>query len=254
MSEKMEELKDIESYKKAFALNPSGQLASEIADIYDSINKKACAYRYGLKAIKLEPNNLYYYLELFETLHYYVELIEDYNPNDKDTPKKEKKIRQKIEKYQKESIEKAEKILKTEPNDYDVLCYLCTLYRVKGDYDKALDYGKMAFEVDKKHDKVYHQLKYLYKIKEDYKNLLELCLTFGDYHEAGEVYRIELKDYHKAIECYKKAIESDDKKALYYQSLGSALNYIKEYKKATHYLKIAKKLTSNSINLVEDRF
>ena len=243
----------IEHYKKAFALNPSSQIATKIAIIYEYNHKIACAYRYGLKAIKLEPNNLENYIELFETSNNYIDLLWDYGLDNKDTPKKVEEVSKKLKKYQLKAIPVAKEKLKENPNDYDVLCCLSDLYKEE-DIDRALVYGQRAFEVNKEDYRAYYSLMYLYRKKEDYKKLIELYLDVGNYHEAGNIYKLDLKDYHKAIECYKKAIELDDKKALYYQSLGSALNYIKEYKKATHYLKIAKKLTSNSINLVEDRF
>ena len=266
--------KAIECYKKAFALNPSSQIATKIADTYECDEKVVCAYSYRLKAIKLEPNNLDNYVELFETLDYYVELLWHYNPDDKDTPKKEKKALEKLEKYRAMAISIGEKILKENPNDYDVLCRLSDLYFEEDD-DKALDYSQRAFEIDKENDKAYSQLSYFYAIKENHKKLIELYLikgyysaagniymhdlrdypkaiecylNVGNYHEAGNIYKFDLKDYPKAIECYKKAVESDDKNFTYLQSLGCTLNYIKEHEKALHYLQIAKELKPNHIN------
>ena len=249
--------KGFSAYKKAFSLNPSSQIATLIAQEYLEDENSVFAYRYGLKAIALEPSNLKLYLNLFETLDYHINLLSYHNYEPKGTSKKNEKIYKKLKKYQDVAIKVGEEFLKQNPNDYDVLCGLSDLY-VQKDEDKALVYSQRAFEIDKKHDKAYYQLKYLYKTKEDYKKLLELYLTFGDYHEAGEIYRYRLRDFPEAIECYYKAIEvitrPHSEYYSYYESLGCTLNYIKEHEKALHYLQIAKKLDPDNgcayINLV----
>ena len=233
--------KGMSAYEKAFCLNPSSDLATMIANLYESDEKMLCTYKYRLKAIKLEPNKLKSYLALCDSLDFYIDLLWEYVPDNKNISQKEEKALDKLERYEAMAIDVAQENLKLEPNNYDLLCILSELYLQRDD-DKALSYALRAFEIDKENDNAYYKLGYLYRRKKEFKKLVELYIEAGDYHEAGEIYRCNLRDFNKAIECYYKALESNSENYLYNESLGCTLNYINQPQKALSYLLKARDL------------
>ncbi|MBU1077384.1 MAG: tetratricopeptide repeat protein [Spirochaetes bacterium] len=143
--------------------------------------------------------------------------------------------------------------------DYDVYYKMGTLYKLQGEYEKALDYYARAYKLNNKDE---------YTVK----NLAELYYRFGDNDKAllyykyivdnfkakteillmiGEIY-LKNEDYHSAIGYYKKALEyspTPDEAKIVYINLGNLYFKQKDHAEALRFYKKALEIDKMDVNI-----
>jgi tetratricopeptide (TPR) repeat protein len=139
--------------------------------------------------------------------------------------------------FYEKAIECYKKAVEAEPNFYDAILNIGSLYESLGDMDRSLEYFKMImdqFDQEQldKHSKI---------VKSD-------PIAFDSWQAMADIYS-DYEIYSKALSCYEKAIEIDHENENLWISIGKIYIDSEDYKEAVECFKKASKINPNLTEL-----